>query len=60
MNEYCNSSSTTTISVVAIANYVVVAKTLNGFMCFSMNVLMCEMVLDSMQSLLDLVQQVLD
>lgn len=60
MNECCSSSSTTTMSVVAIANYVVVVKTLNGFMCFSMNVLMCEMVLDSMQSLLDLVQQVLD
>jgi hypothetical protein len=61
MNESCSSSSsTTTTSVVAIANYVVVVKTLNGFMCFSMNVLMCEMVLDSVQSLLDLVQQVLD
>ncbi len=60
MNE-CGSSSnsSSTISVVAVANYVVV-KTLNGFMCFSMNVLMCEMVLDSVQSLLDLVQQVLD
>ncbi len=55
----CCSSSSSTISVVAIANYVVVVKTLNGFMCFSMNVLMCEMVLDSVQSLLDLVQQVL-